>query len=167
MKKLFKAFIAVVFFCTIVEASAQISAGVGLVYGTDINNIGFSVNGKYEFNETWAAAPSFTYFLKKNYVTWSALDLNANYQITEIENIGGLYGIGGLGLTFWGWDSKGSGLDEWYGGSLDVNTTEFGINLGAGLNVVTSDKMAIAPEVMYTFGGVNYLRIGVKVMFGL
>lgn len=183
MKSLFKTFIAIVLFCTITEASAQISAGAGIVYGTDINNIGFSLNGKYEFNESWAAAPSFTYFLKKDYVTWSALDLNANYQITDIDNVGGLYGIGGLGFTFWGFDAKDLGfgeMDEEYeeyegyegfgdlmGESLDTNTTEFGINLGLGLNVATSEKMAIAPEIMYTFGGVNYLRIGVKVMFGL
>lgn len=170
MKNLFKAFIAIVLFFSVAEASAQISAGVGIVYGTDINNIGFSANGKYEFNESWAVAPAFTYFLKKDYVTWSALDFNANYQITEIENIGGLYGIGGFGLTFWGFDSKDTGLDEWaslYGGSLDTNTTEFGVNLGLGLNLATSEKLAIAPEIMYTFGGVNYLRLGVKVMFGL
>jgi hypothetical protein len=132
--------------------------------------VGFSANGKYEFNESWAVAPAFTYFLKKDYVTWSALDLNANYQIIEIENVGGLYGTGGLGFTFWGWDAKDTGLGEWaefVGESLDTNTTELGINLGVGLNVATSDKLTIAPEIMYTFGGVNYLRIGVKVMFGL
>ncbi|SMO80358.1 hypothetical protein SAMN06265379_10836 [Saccharicrinis carchari] len=187
MKSLFKTFIAIVLFCTITEASAQISVGPGIVYGTDINNIGLSVNGKYELNSQWAAAPSFTYFFKKDYVTWSSLDLNANYQITEIDNLGGLYGVGGIGFTFWGFDGEGFGEDlggsEWGGdygeyddyvgpqmsmaGSLDTNTTEIGVNLGLGVNIATSEKMAIAPEIMYTFGGVNYLRIGVKVMFGL
>jgi hypothetical protein len=171
MKNLLKVVIcvAVVVF-SFSTTKAQISVGPGLVYGTDINNIGFSINGKYEFNEKWAAAPSFTYFLKKDDLTWSALDFNANYQFTEIENIGGLYGIGGLGLTFWGFDSKETGLDEFaefYGGSLDTNTTELGVNLGLGLNIATTEKLAIAPEIMYTFGGTNYLRIGVKVMFGL
>ena len=166
MKSLFKAFIAIVLFFSITEASAQISAGGGIVYGTDINNIGFSLSGKYEFNEKWAAAPTFTYFLKKDYVTWSALDFNANYQITDIENIGALYGIGGLGLTFWGFDAGDLGLGE-YSGMLDSSTTEFGVNIGAGLKITASEKMAIAPEIMYTLGGANYLRIGVKVMIGL
>ena len=185
MKSLFKTCIAIVLFCTITEANAQMSVGAGMVYGTEINNIGFSLNGKYEFNELWAAAPSFTYFLKKDYMTFSSLDFNANYQITDIDNLGGLYGIGGLGLTFWGfdfggddfggsdWEGEYDGLDDYVdpqmslAGSLDTNTTEFGVNLGLGLNIATSEKLDIAPEIMYTFGGVNYLRIGVKVMFGL
>ncbi|MDA3866766.1 MAG: outer membrane beta-barrel protein [Salinivirgaceae bacterium] len=178
MKSLFKACIAIFLFCTITEANAQMSVGAGMVYGTEINNIGFSLNGKYEFNELWAVAPSFTYFLKKDYMTFSSLDFNANYQITDIDNLGGLYGIGGLGLTFWGFDFGGDDFGgDAYGEeydyvnpfveSLNVNTTDFGVNLGLGLNIATSEKMAISPEIMYTFGGVNYLRFGVKVMFGL
>jgi len=174
MKSLFKTCIAIVLFCTITEASAQMSVGAGMVYGTEINNIGFSLNGKYEFNELWAAAPSFTYFLKKDYMTFSSLDFNANYQITDIDNLGGLYGIGGLGLTFWGFDFGGDTSGDEFGEygdfmaeSLNVNTSDFGVNLGLGLNIATSEKMAISPEIMYTFGGGNYLRFGVKVMFGL
>ena len=51
-----------------ISLKAQISVGGGLVYGTEIENIGISVNGLYEVNETWKAAPTFTYFLEKNYV---------------------------------------------------------------------------------------------------
>lgn len=82
------------------EAKAEMSLGAGIVYGTNINNIGIGVNGKYVINETWSAAPSFTYFLKKNMVNWSSLDLDANYNFTEIENLGKLYAIGGLNMTF-------------------------------------------------------------------
>ena len=206
MKNLFRTIFAIVAFCIITESSAQISVGPGIAYGTDIDNIGFSLNGKYEFNNQWAAAPSFTYFLKKDYVTWSSLDLNINYQITNIENIGELYGIGGLSITFWGIDGKElsedlyedeyeeydgydgydgyygydgyDGYDGYYGydgyqdsgdmwESLDTNTTEIGVNLGLGLNIEANEKMTISPEINYTLGGVNYLRIGVKAMFNL
>jgi opacity protein-like surface antigen len=171
MKNLLKVVIclAVVIF-SFSSAKAQIRVGGGLWYGTDINNIGISLNGEYELNEKWAVAPAFTYFLKKDYVTWSTLGLNANYNITEIENVGSLYGIGGLGFTFWGFDAKDTGLGEWaeyVGESLDTNTIEFGVNIGAGLDIGISDKVIVAPELMYTFGGVNYLRIGAKIMFGL
>lgn len=169
MKNLLSAIILLVVVFSFSETKAQISVGGGLHYGTDINNVGFSANGKYEFNESWAAAPSFTYFLKKNNVNWSALDLDANYQITEIGEIGGLYGIGGLNLTFWGYKIDDSLLGEYaaFYGDLDTNATEVGLNLGLGLNVVATEKLAIAPEIRYTVGGANYFRIGVKVMFAL
>ncbi len=170
MKNLFKVLVVLTLIFSVSGVKAQMSAGPGLVFGTDINNIGFSANGKYEFNEKWSAAPSFTYFLKKDYVNWSALDLDANYQITEIENVGGLYAIGGLNLTFWkvkyDYDYD---LGEYgdFSGSINGNGSDAGVNLGLGLNVPAGEKMAIAPEIRYTLGGANYLRIGVKVMFSL
>lgn len=167
MKNLLKVAICLIVLFSFSEAKAQISVGGGLWYGSDINNIGISVNGKYDINEKWAAAPAFTYFLKKDYFTMSTLDFNANYQITDIENIGGLYGIGGLGLTFWGTKFDDGDYAGIISDTYNYNTTEFGVNLGLGLNIATSEKMAIAPEIMYTIGGLNYLRIGAKIMFGL
>lgn len=170
MKKLFTVVAIVVLFFTAHDAKAQISAGPGVIYGSDINNIGFSINGKYEFTEKWSAAPSFTYFLKKDYVNWSALDLDANYQITEIENIGGLYAIGGLNLTFWkvkyDYDLDFGEFGS-YSDSGSATGSDAGINLGLGLNVPVNEKIAIAPEIRYTFGGANYMRMGIKVMFSL
>ncbi|NOR74904.1 MAG: hypothetical protein GQ525_07075 [Draconibacterium sp.] len=141
------------------------SAGAGIVYGTNINSIGFSANGKYEINENWSAAPAFTYFLKKNNINWSALDLDANYQLTEIENIGGLYAIGGLNMTFFKFKYEAD-FGEYGDFSDSISGSDAGVNLGLGLNVLAGD-LAIAPEIRYTLGGANYLRIGVKVMFNL
>ena len=166
MKNLFKVAICLLIAFSFSEAKAQMSAGVGIVYGTDINNLGFSANGKYEINETWSAAPSFTYFLKKDYVTWSALDLDANYQLTELEILGGLYAIGGLNMTFWKIKFDSSSLGG-YGNLFEGSASEAGVNLGLGLDMNAGENMAIAPEIKYTLGGANYLRIGVKVMFGL
>ena len=166
MKNLLKSFIVAFLFFVVTEASAQMSAGVGVVFGTDINNIGFSANGKYEFNEKWSATPSFTYFLKKDYVNWSALDLDANYQLTEIDKLGGLYAIGGLNVTFFKvkYDLDFGEFGD-YSGS--ASGSDAGVNLGLGLNVPAGEKTAIAPEIKYTLGGANYLRLGVKVMFSL
>lgn len=159
MKNLFKLFIAGILMFTFAEASAQISVGPGVVYGTDISSIGFSVNGKYDVNQKWAAAPSFTYFLKKNNLSWYALDLDANYQLTEIENFGGLYAIGGLNMTFYKFDLDIPGFG-------DASGSDFGVNLGLGLNIAASEKMTLAPEIRYSIGS-GYLRAGVKVMFSL
>lgn len=166
MKKILTAVICLLVVLSFSEAKAQMSAGAGIVYGTNINNVGFSVNGKYEFSEKWSAAPAFTYFLKKNYVNWSALDLDANYQLTKLENIGGLYAIGGLNMTFYKikYDFD---FGEYGSSSGSATGSDAGVNLGLGLTVPAGEKLSIAPEIKYTLGGANYLRIGVKVLFGL
>ncbi len=162
MKNVFRSVLFLFCFFAITQANAQISVGAGLVYGTEIDNIGISVNGKYAFNEQWSAAPSFTYFLEKDMMNWSSLDLDANYQLMPIESLGSLYALGGLNITFWKFDYD---LGEW--GEWDASDSEAGINLGLGLDIPAGDKLSIAPEVRYTFGGADYLRLGVKLMFAL
>ena len=146
-----------------ISLRAQISVGGGLVYGTEIENIGISVNGLYEVNETWKAAPTFTYFLEKNYVNWSVLDLDAHYNLTEIENIGNLYALGGLSFTFWSWDDS----YNWGIPGLDLNGTEVGVNLGMGIRKNINEKLFLTPEIRYTLGDADYLRISIKIFFSL
>jgi opacity protein-like surface antigen len=165
MKNLFKVVLVLFVVFAFSETNAQISAGAGVHYGTDISNIGFSINGKYQINDTWSAAPSFTLFLKKDYVTWSALDLDANYKITEIEKVGSLYGLAGLNMTFYKIKFEYD-LGEWGGSYSETATgTEVGINLGLGIDIPLGDKLTLAPEVRYSLGGANYLRMGAKVMY--
>ena len=182
MKNLFKTFLlfAVVSFFSITESKAQMSAGGGVVYGTSINTVGFSVNGKYEFTDKWSADPAFTYFLKKDGVTWMALDLDANYILTEIDNVGKLYGIGGLNVTFYKinyeFDLTEYTLNHTKSASVyDPGTTVYstsasgsniGLNLGIGLKVPVGNGMAVSPEIRYTIADGGYLRIGAKFMFG-
>ncbi|MCF6331714.1 MAG: hypothetical protein L3J11_00405 [Draconibacterium sp.] len=144
MKNLFKTLFVAILFFAVTEASAQMSAGGGVVYGTNISNVGFSVNGKYEINEKWSAAPAFTYFLKKNYVNWSALDLDANYQLTEIENIGGLYAIGGLNMTFYKVKIDAD-FGEYGDFSSSATGSNAGVNLGLGLSIPAGESLTIAP----------------------
>ena len=161
MKNLIKAFVVLMVLVSFSEVKAQISGGLGLVYATNISNIGININGKYDFNETWSAAPTFTYFFKKDNVTWSALDLDANYQITDFEKIGSLYALAGLNMTFYKWKYD---LGDW-GGEQSETGVDIGFNFGAGLNIPVSEKINVAPEVRYTVGGTNYFRIGAKVMY--
>jgi opacity protein-like surface antigen len=144
--------------------NAQISVGGGLVYGTDIDNIGITVNGLYEIDDNWGAAPSFTYFLEKDYVNWSVLDLDGNYTFTEVEKIGKIYGLAGLSLMFWKVD-----FGQEYETIFDLkdNGTELGLNLGGGFKMEISESLILAPEIRYTIGDADYLRIGAKILFAL
>ena len=161
MKNLFKTILVIIIAFSITEVKAQKSVGAGVAYATNINSIGFNLNGNYVINEKWSAAPSFTYFLKKDYVTWMALDLDANYLFSEMENLGSLYAIGGLNMTFFDINYEFDFGDYHDGG---FSGSDFGVNLGIGLIVPAGEKLAIAPEIRYTLGGANYARVGVKVM---
>lgn len=160
MKNLLKAAVILIALFAFSETKAQISGGLGVHYGTNINNVGFSINGKYQFDEHWSAAPSFTFFLKKDDVSWSALDLDANYLITTFDKIGDLYGLAGLNMTFY--KVK---VNYWGDETETYKGTDFGFNFGLGLNIPVGDKLAVAPELRYTVGGANYLRVGAKVMY--
>lgn len=165
MKNVMKVLISLIILCTVSEANAQISAGAGVVYGTDISSIGFSLNGKYTINETWSAAPAFTLFLKKNDINWSALDLDANYQLSSIDKLGGLYALAGLNVTFFKF-SYSYDLGA-FGGLIEDSTTgsDVGVNLGLGLDIPLAEKFTVAPELRYTLGGANYLRFGAKLLY--
>jgi opacity protein-like surface antigen len=140
---------------------AQFKVGGGIAYGTDINNIGISVNTGYNFTENWAAEVDFTYFFKKDYVTFSSLDFDANYIFDF-----GLYPIAGFNLTFIGVDIPETDLGDWgtFSGA-SASSTEFGFNLGAGYNFHLGEAMILSPEMRYTLGGANYFRMGLKLMY--
>lgn len=161
MNKLFKAVICLIVLFLFTEAKAQFSLGGGVWYGTDIDNVGFSVNGKYEFNDKWAVAPTYSYFLKKEIMNWSTLDIDANYQFTGVGDKGSLYGIGGLNLTFWKLEYSGNIITD-----LEIKSTAYCFNLGLGLHFDISDKFSIAPELKSTFGDINYFRMGIIIMYG-
>jgi opacity protein-like surface antigen len=164
MKNLLRSVVIAVVLFAAGQANAQISAGAGVVFGSDINNIGFSINGKYVINETWAAAPAFTFFLEKDYVSWSVLDLDVNYQLTNIDKLGSLYAIGGLNMTFWKIDFGDEFEDVW-GFGVNETGSDIGVNLGLGLDVPLTEQLVLAPELRYTLGGANFFRAGVKLLY--
>ncbi len=167
MKNLLKVLvaIAIVSLFSFNEANAQISIGGGVAYATGISNIGISVNGEYAINDDWDAAAGFTYFLKKGYLNWSALDLDAHYNFTE-ASFGKVYGIAGLNVLFASYKIPTVDLGAFgsYGGNY--SSSSVGLNLGIGTKIAMSDKLAIAPEVKYAIGS-GYLQIGAKILFGL
>lgn len=174
-------------------ASAQESkfmAGGGLTYATEIKNVGINVKGLYLFNDKWEADGGFTYFFKKDYTTWSALDFNGHYVLASAEGKT-LYALAGLNMTFYKIDlddavgdalgSLGEELDgmmEEYGseynpygdsyssmGGFDDSGSEIGINIGIGGRMPISSKLNLTGELKYTLGGADYLSLAVGVMY--
>ncbi len=165
MKKLLLV-VAVVALCGVFQnAKAQFSAGLGLNYATEINNLGISAQVAYDFTEDWAATGAFTYYLEKDNLTWTNIDLNANYSFTEVGKTGKLYGLAGLSYLSTSFDMPKQEYEGHTYGGGSVSDSKVGLNLGAGLKMGLSEKMLLCPELMYTTTGGGHIRLGAKLMF--
>ncbi len=167
MKKLFTVFVLFLLIGVVNESKAQFSIGPGATFATDISGLGLSANGLYQIDDTWAVSGAFTYFLEKDHLKWTAVDFNANYNLTELSGIGQLYGIGGVNITSVSIDLPTIDLGGFGSAGGSASSSNFGVNLGAGVNIALSEKMVLAPELTYTLSSGGYLRIGAKLLFSL
>jgi opacity protein-like surface antigen len=135
MKKLtcilFAAFISLAFSQI---ATAQISVGGGLAYGTEIEELGIQAGGVYTINEDFRAGVDFIYYLTGDDsgfgadLTWFEINANGHYLfVTEEDLI--VYALGGLNFATFSYDIPAF---QGFGGG-DVSETEIGLNVGAGL----------------------------------
>jgi hypothetical protein len=144
----------------------KIRAGAGLVYATEIGNIGINLNGAYAFTEEWEGSLGFSHIFKKDFLTYNILDLDAHYVFYQKDEKLNVYGLAGLGFTFW--KATIPAMDLGFGiatPEVSNNGTETGLNIGVGANYKLSDKLNIAPEIRYTIMDGSYLRIGASVQY--
>ncbi|MBS2213572.1 outer membrane beta-barrel protein [Carboxylicivirga mesophila] len=136
--------------------SSKIRAGAGLVYATDISNIGININGVYAFNEKWEGAFGYTHIFEKDNISYNIFDFDAHYVFHQQDEKMNFYGIGGLNITGWKAD---------FGAAGDLSDSDFGINLGVGMNYKLSDKLNLAPEARFTIVDDTYFRIGASLQY--
>ncbi|MEX0929818.1 MAG: hypothetical protein WD266_05920 [Balneolales bacterium] len=113
----------------VTETIAQIQAGGGLAYGTNVEKLGLQVNGYYTIpaNEQIRAGIEYTYFFPENYEgggssRYSEFNVNGNYLFLEEDEITA-YGLAGLNYTTVSWSGN-----QFFGAS----GSRTGLNLGAG-----------------------------------
>lgn len=147
------------------KSSAQnLKVGGGLFYATDLNNVGISVNGNYEFSKQLQLAPSFIYFLTKDDVSWKALDVDLHYKLVANRGLD-IYAIGGLGLTFVSIDIPSFNFLGTTAGGGTVSDSNFGVNIGAGVSK-SLGSVDLFAEAKYAITSGSYLKIGAGVLFG-
>lgn len=139
---------------------SKIRAGAGLVYATDINNLGLALKGVYTFTPEWEGAFGFTHILKKDYVSYNIVDLDAHYVFAQTSDEMSFYGLAGLALNFWKVDF---GDNEWFGGS--ATGSDAGLNLGVGMNYLLSSNLRLVPELRFTVLDGSFARLGATVQY--
>ncbi len=138
--------------------ASKIIAGGGLAYATELDNIGFFAKGVYKIDPTWEAAVAYTYFLEKDYVNWSSLDMNAHYVFPKKDDMT-FYALAGLNILFWSVDF------DYAGYSRSLSDSDVALDLGGGMYYKLSESMTLNPELKYVLGDQNYLNLSVGLLF--
>lgn len=115
-------------------------AGINVLYGTEIKNVGFGVKGQYYATEAIRVEANVAYFMKKDDVSMLDLHVAGHYLIPVASNMA-IYPLVGVGITNW-----------MYGGALKSmvdNKTKFTINLGAGYQIDVAEDFALNLEAKY------------------
>jgi outer membrane immunogenic protein len=165
MKKCILFTVFIIGIMSVSPLKAQFSIGPGMVYGSQIEQVGLSANAGFDFLR-FGVIGDYTYFFKKNSLEWWTLDLDGTLNLLGLGNLTKLYALAGLNMLYYTFPGTGGSYGT---GSGSKNYS--GFNIGAGLKVGLGKKMHLVPEVRYTFVSLEsssgYARIGVKIMFGL
>lgn len=138
---------------------SKILAGAGFSYLTEIESIGLSINGTYLFNDNWEGAVTYTHVFESDMVSWNLYDFNAHYVFSTGEKTKA-YGIAGINHT-----SMKMSADLGEFGDFSASAGETGFNLGAGLRYSATDKISLTGEAKYVIGDLDYLSIGLGVLY--
>ena len=141
-------------------AVAQISVGGGLVYGTDLEELGIQVGGTYVLNENMRLGADVIYWLMESGEGFSVtfLEVNANFNyIFYDENDLILYGLGTLGIHY-------AKVSSDFGGLFSYSDTELGLGIGAGLEYnLGGVKLYVEPRFFLSGFDQLALAAGVRV----
>lgn len=152
----------------------QINAGMGLAYGTEVEQAGIIINGQYFFTDKWAGAPSLIfYFPEKEKFTSTGFSYEAKASVWEFNadvnyyfyssGIAKFFGEGGLNVTSIKAKVKttGGGSNQ----SSSESESRVGLNLGAGVDFIAGAKLIPFVALKYTVSDYDQLVIKGGVRF--
>ncbi len=154
----------------------DILAGGGLVYATDIDQLGICLSGVYQVTPEWEGAADFVLFATQkgsgSHLEWKhktrVLNLNAHYVFYNEDQITA-YGIGGISMLFWKNKREYESYTyqgEWHdGGTYKTHGSDFGVNLGAGGRYQISDELYGVAELKFVIIDGSYFQIGAGVQY--
>jgi len=138
-----------------VAAVAQITGdkavGANLVFGSGdgLSNVGIGAKFQYNVTDPIRLEGSFTYFFKKDYVSMWDFSVNAHYlfHVADQITVYPLAGVGLLGVT--ASIPKIDLGDFGIIGGGSSSKTEFGFNLGGGIDYKLTDQLFLNAELKY------------------
>lgn len=129
-------------------AFSQTEIGGGLVFGSDIEELGITLDGNFYISDQFSISPNLTFFFAEDPVNFFTINADGRYNF-EVGSETIVYPLGGLNLAFTSIDTGG------FGG--DTSNTELGINLGGGINYFFSDNLGILGELKFVVGDADQI----------
>lgn len=127
------------------QQKGDMAAGGNLVIGLgdNLTNVGIGAKFQYNVTDPIRLEGSISYFLEKNYVSFWDLSVNGHYlfPLTEQITVYPLVGVGLLGYK--------ANFGFGFGSS---SKSEFGVNLGGGIDYKLTDKLILNAETKYKIG---------------
>lgn len=126
------------------KGSTWVGANVNYGMHSDYKNFGLGAKVQYEFIDNFRGEASFNYFFKKDELTQWDVNLNLHYLI----HAGSLtvYPLAGLTLL----NSSTPDIDvPGFGTVKGVSDSDFGLNLGAGLDFPITEGVKLNIEAKY------------------
>ncbi len=171
MKQLVTLFFSIIIAATLVnQTNAQeIHLGGGLAYGTEIEQIGFKAEAGYAFTDEIRGSVDFIYYLPEDLgggadFKWMEFNFNAHYLFLQEDELN-VYGLAGLNFARLSVDIPGvniPGVGVIGGG--ESSSTEFGLNIGAGLEYDLGFAR-LAAELKYAISDADQLVIAAGLRF--
>ena len=124
----------------VAQSKGDMAAGGNLVLGTGDSYTNFGIGAKFQYNVTdpIRLEGSFTYFLKKDYVSFWDISVNGHYLFPVADQIT-VYPLAGLGIF-------GTKVDI---GIFSASTSDVCVNLGGGIDFKLTDQLFLNAELKY------------------
>jgi len=155
------------------QGQGSITAGGGLLFGSEIETLGLGVNGQYFITDNLAGQVGINFFFpNKEEVSvfevkqslWT-INLNANYYIDVNNETVRPYALGGINISNSKVSSDINFGDDLPGFEPEASDTAFGLNLGGGADFYVSDVVTPFAQIKYVISDFDQLVImgGVRI----
>ena len=154
MKKRFLFIVIIIGIMAVSSVKAQFRIGPGIGFVTETKSLMLYGSANYDLPKNFGVMASYNYiFAKTTSHKWWGLDLDGTYTFVSQNEKGKLYALAGFNLLY-----------QSYPG---YNFNYTGLNIGAGWREGIGNKIELVPEARITLGNLSYVRLGIKLMFGL
>jgi len=118
----------------------QSAAGIQMLYGTEIDNLGLGIRYQYGILDQLRAEVGFNYFFERKHRQWLDVNLNAHYLLGVWNQQLFLYPLAGLNYSMTKYKGDGQSDEE----------NHVGLNVGAGAEFEINEHFGVNLEYRHT-----------------